>query len=109
MVWSPLTRSKIVQYIREGECHLDKKQRRVWDVVRIEPVKWQQHPWGDDGDGFWVVGIYGQHVLWYNDIEEGFEVTTYSQFGKIDEYGADQFELRHVISRLQVELGMVSS
>lgn len=28
--------------------------------------------YGDEGNGFWVVAIYGKNIIWYNDIEDGY-------------------------------------
>ena len=79
-------------------------QRRLWEVVRIDPVKWQQHPYGTMGGGFWVVGIYGQKVIWLNDIEDGFNRSRWSQPGVIDEYWCNQDQLewtvQHVINEI---------
>jgi len=48
------------------------EQLRLWKAIRIKPEKWLQPPYGDHGKGFWVVGLIGRTVTWYNDIEEGF-------------------------------------
>ena len=68
-------------------------QRRFWEVVRVVPAKWRQHPYGDCCGGFWVVAIIGQCVVWYNEIEEGFNLLRYSQHGLIDEYWCNQDQL----------------
>ncbi|SPE31508.1 conserved hypothetical protein [Burkholderiales bacterium] len=68
-------------------------QKRLWHAVVIEPVKWEQHSFGDEGGGFWVVAIVGTSVLWYNDREEGFNRSSYSDFGRIDEYFCNHDEL----------------
>ncbi|MEO1675926.1 MAG: hypothetical protein AAFR72_10960, partial [Pseudomonadota bacterium] len=53
-------------------------------------------------DGFWVVGIIGQTVLWYNDIEEGFNHSKYSNFGTIDDYWCDQNNFEYALKFLKV-------
>ena len=73
---------------------------RLWNAIRVEFTKWQQHPWGDQGNGFWVVGFIGNQVLWYNDIEEGFNWSRYTTSGLIDEYWCNQDELNHAICAL---------
>ena len=83
---------------------MDPATRRFWKAIQLDPRKWQQHPWGDEGGGFWVVGVLGQRVLWYNDIEDGFNVSEYSEFGTIDHYGANQSELQNVVASLRVRL-----
>ena len=41
-------------------------ERRLWELLRVPPAKWQLHPWGDMGGGFWAVGLIGSHVIWYS-------------------------------------------
>jgi len=80
-------------------------QRRLWEVVKIDPEKWTQEPWGDEGGGFCVVAIYGNTVIWYNDIEEGFNRSTYESYGRIIEYWCNQdyleWTLQHVLDEIK--------
>ena len=77
----------------------------VWDAIRIEPEKWAQHPYGEQGKGFWVVGLIGRTVLWYNDIEEGFNRSEFAVHGTIKDYWCNQDELevtvQYVLNALQ--------
>ncbi len=74
-------------------------QKRFWKAVQIQPEKWIQQPYGDI-DGFWVVGLIGLTAIWYNDIEEGFNVSKYTTYGVLDEYACQQDELEWTIDRL---------
>jgi len=58
--------------------------------MRITPEKWQCSPWGDAGGGFWVVGELDGAVVWYNDIEDGFNVSPCTVRGIIDQYACNQ-------------------
>jgi hypothetical protein len=40
------------------------------------------------GNGFWVVGLIGRKVVYYNDIEEGFNISDYKTYGTVDGYFA---------------------
>ena len=85
-------------------------QRRLWEALRIDPEKWQQHPWGDAGGGFWVVGLIGRTVIWYNDIEGGFNRSRYSQYGEIGAYWCNEDELEGTVQHLlnEIETGQPS-
>jgi hypothetical protein len=72
----------------------------LWEAIRIPPIKWRLSPWGNKGGGFWVVGILGRRVIWFNDIEDGFNVSHYDSPGVIAEYLCDQDELHHTVCRL---------
>lgn len=58
-------------------------QLLVWRCIAIAPSKWGLSPLGDLGGGFWVVAIFGDSVIWYNDIEDGYNVSTYPTLGEI--------------------------
>lgn len=55
---------------------------------------------GKEGGGFWVVGLAGNRALYYNDIEEGFNLSMFSKFGFLDEYYSNQIELHEMIISL---------
>ena len=64
------------------------------------PEKWMQHPYGDVGNGFWVVGIIGRVVVWFNDIEDGFNRSSYRQHGVIEDYSCNQDVLEITVQHL---------
>ena len=93
VAWQAITLKALAARIAQAEARMSAAQLRLWRTIRIEPLKWQQHPFGDVGDGFWVVAVIGQTVIWYNDIEEGFNRSRYSSVGTIDDYWCNQDEL----------------
>jgi hypothetical protein len=105
MTWKPITESEIWDMLNASWERMTLPQRRLWDVIKIYPIKWTQNPWGNEGGGFWIVAIYGNHVIWYNDIEDGFNRSTYSKFGTINEYRCNQDELewtlQHVLNEIK--------
>jgi hypothetical protein len=98
--WRPIGEAALRGRIAQGVVRMSTSQRRLWDAIRIEPQKWQLHPYGDAGAGFWVVAIIGQTVIWYNDIEDGFNRSRYSTYGQIDDYWCNQDELEIALSYL---------
>lgn len=97
MSWQPLSEVELWDLMNEAWERMTVEQRRLWAVVRVSPRKWKLTPWGDEGGGFWVVGIIGNTVLWYNDIEDGFNRSRYSALGTIDEYWCNQDELEWTV------------
>lgn len=75
-------------------------QSRLWQSIQVPPQKWAQHPYGDLGGGFWVVALMGQTVVWYNDLEDGFNYSAFTKYGTIDAYWCDQDRLEWTIQRL---------
>lgn len=100
MSWSPISRDAVAVEIQAGVARLTADQREAWLRVRQPLEKWRLSPEGDDGGGFWVAGLDGDRVIWFNDIESGFEVSPFAERGVIGEYRCDQFELPHVIQQL---------
>jgi len=98
--WEPIAETALRARVAQGEARMSPPQRRLWDTIRIEPEKWQQHPYGDQGAGFWVVALIGRTVIWYNDIEEGFNRSRYTAHGTIDDYWCNQDELELTLQYL---------
>ena len=91
--WGPIAERDLRARISQGQARMTPAQLRLWEAMRIEPEKWAQHPSGDQGKGFWVVGLIGRTVIWYNDIEEGFNRSVFEAYGMIKDYWCNQDEL----------------
>ena len=98
--WRPISEREIRDRIRQGESRMSAAQLRLWRAIRIDPERWQQHPYGDPGNGFWAVGLIGRSVLWYNDIEDGFNRSQYTLHGTIDDYWCNTDELETTVEFL---------
>lgn len=99
-MWRPLSEAKLVDMIEEAELFMSVGCKKFWDYIKVSPRKWRQSPMGDEGGGFWVVAIIGNSCIYYNDIEEGFNRSTYTDFGGINEYECNQSDLLSYISAL---------
>ena len=92
--WTPISFEDLSAMITQAEELMGTQAKRIWQLVRLTPPeKWELHPWGDQGGGFWVVAIAGQTCLYYNDIENGFNTSPFTQWGRIDKYVCDQVTL----------------
>ncbi len=100
MNWAPLSEDGLRQAIADACDRMSPSQRSLWQAIEINPARWSQSPYGDYGGGFWAVGIIGRVVVWYNDIEEGFEHSRYVSHVSIAEYKCSQFKLEHVVEQL---------
>jgi len=102
MTWNPIERSDLESLLSRDLIDCSEEQKQFFAQVRIPPLKWTLSPWGDTGGGFWVVAVYRDRVLWYNDIEGGFNVSRYEVAGQIPEaeYWCNQDPLRWAMPRL---------
>jgi len=71
-----------------------------WQLIKIDPEKWTEKEFGNEGGGFWVVAICGKKIIWYNDIEDGFNISDYKIYGQIEGYYCNQEELSWAVTRL---------
>ncbi len=111
MEWQPISRESLSELIVEQLADATPQQRALFDRTAMTPAKWQLSPWGDPGGGFWVIAVMENRVLWYNDIEGGFNVSRFTTTGTIPstEYRCNQDELQWALTALegqpQVNLG----
>lgn len=99
--WQPISEPELRARISQGQARMTPPQLRLWEAIRIEPEKWQQHPYGDQGNGFWAVALIGRTVLWYNDIENGFNRSRFTAYGTIDDYWCNPDELEVAVQYVQ--------
>ena len=100
MKWSPISEADVWKLVNDSWDRMSFEQRHLWEAIKICPEKWTQHPWGDEGNGFWVVGIIGNTIVWYNDIEDGFNASEYEAHGEFTDYWCNQDELGWCVQNL---------
>jgi hypothetical protein len=108
-MWEPIGEDELLQLIQSAESEMagmadGPAVSRFWQAVKLRPEKWSLPTWGDEGGGFWVVGVIGQQCIYFNDIEEGFNLSRYSEFGRIDDYYCGQTELNFCVLWLWQDL-----
>ena len=103
MKWQPLLLTELREMISRDLAECPDELRAYFDSVAFEPAKWRQTPYGDEGGGFWAVAADENRVLWYNDIEEGFNVSVFTTWGTIPdgEYWCNQDELKYALPGLK--------
>jgi hypothetical protein len=99
-MWQPISEVAIWDKLNAGVDRMGTRQKKLWEAIQIMPEKWSQPLHGKVGGGFWAVGIIGPTVLWFNDIEDGFNHSSYSRYGIIDQYSCNQSELEEAVQRL---------
>lgn len=99
-MWTPISYDELNDKIFEFEKTQTGALRNFWFTIKINAKKWKEDAYGTEGGGFWVVALIGKLVIWYNDIEEGFNISRYNDYGIIAEYWCNQDELDIVVSSL---------
>jgi hypothetical protein len=107
MSWEPISLSELQSMLSRELDDCSDGQREFFARVRITPTKWRLSPWGDEGGGFWAVAVHGRRVLWFNDIEDGFNVSNFEVSGEIPgyEYWCNQDPLCWALPHLEDQTG----
>jgi hypothetical protein len=107
MTWTPISLPELESLVTSDLAECSEELRALFARVRIEPTKWRQRPWGNEGGGFWAVAVHRDRVLWYNDIECGFNVSRFADWGEIPdrEYWCNQDKLPWALPRLVGQVG----
>ena len=102
MDWQPITREALDRLMQEALDEAGDIPRAAWQRLRIEPQKWQcpSTREGDAGGGFWVVGRIGDRVIWFNDVEDGFNLSASTTSGIIDAYWCNQATFADILRDL---------
>jgi hypothetical protein len=100
MTWTPITIEEIYDMILSTEKEVNGELLNFWELIKIYPEKWNEETYGKEGSGFWVVGLIGRRVIYFNDIEEGFNISDYKTYGTIDDYFCNQDKLAWAIQTL---------
>ncbi len=95
-----LSEAELTAMITAAEAELNPKELRLSELIKISPARWSGGDYGRETGGFWAVGVFGHQVLWYNEIEEGFNLSRFTIYGKIDDLWCNQDELNWVIARV---------
>ena len=99
--WSPIEEDGLFDLITHAEFILEGLDKGFWRLIKLNtPQKWRNQPLGDLGGGFWVVAIVGNRCIYYNDIEDGFNISTFKSWGEIDDYFSNQLKLEELISSI---------
>jgi hypothetical protein len=93
MEWEPISEADLWSKIISAKDRMSPQILRLWEAIKVPPQKWTEQTYGTVGGGFWVVAIIGNKVIWFNDIEDGFNCSSYVVFGQLDEYFCNQDEL----------------
>ena len=108
MDWKPISLEGLQTLINRELVACSDELRTFFADAAFPPAKWRQSPWDDDGGGFWAVATHSDLVLWYNDIEDGFNVSRFAQWGEIpfDEYWCNHDPLQYALPKLAGGPGM---
>ncbi|HEY5748405.1 MAG TPA: hypothetical protein VIU12_20185 [Chryseolinea sp.] len=97
---NPISLDTIMNLVAEGETEMEQDTLTLWNAIKMTPEKWSQVSYPDKRIEFWVVGLIGKTAIYYNDIEEGFNISGFKTYGHLDDWGYEQDELPWAMIKL---------
>jgi hypothetical protein len=100
MSWRPASAAEVLEILTEELAACTDSERQFFERIRIVPLQHQPIARRQGIEHVFVVAAWAGWIVFWEDVEEGFEVTRVDSDGVIREYGASQWEIRHAINDL---------
>jgi hypothetical protein len=99
MNWSPISEVELKDLILEQLTPLNKAESEFYEAIKV-PFRKVFIERSGALEKVFIVAELPDGVVFYEDVEEGFEFTVLNTLGVISDYSASQLELSHVIRQL---------
>ncbi|RTQ86081.1 MULTISPECIES: hypothetical protein [Stenotrophomonas] len=99
--WQPITQEELATLISRQLQDCSPIQRAIFDSLRVPFRAVRLHRLGMI-ERVWVVAQLPDGLLYYEDVEEGFEVGTPGEDGVLPGRGCSQLALTHILERLVI-------
>jgi hypothetical protein len=98
--WQPITASELSELVSRQLTECEPGLRKVFEQYRVEPYR---APFASEGalESAFVVAKRGNDVLYFEDVEEGFNTSPLSKDGRILEHWCNQDELKFALRKWQ--------
>jgi hypothetical protein len=96
--WKPVTAQELDRIISDGLLSCSANERAVFESHKVMPYSVPIVRLGKVETAF-VIAEFGEHVLYYEDVEEGFEMTGLDAAGRIPIQGCNQYSLQMALQQ----------
>lgn len=100
-MWQPISESELAALLDRELSNCTAEQRNIFARYRVSPYKLPIHRLGNLEEVF-VVAELPTGLIYYEDVEEGFEFDRLGADGAIPKQSCNQYELRHLLSQLKL-------
>jgi len=97
--WRPATAAQVEAIVADDLSRCSREQRALFEAHRVPFYQVPIHGHGKVESAY-VVARFGERVLYFEDVEEGFALSSLDPTGAIQEPDCSQFELSHVLYTL---------
>lgn len=96
--WQPATLDEVKSILRDDLQRLHHKHQQLIEDMLIVPIQIpvNQYP----GETVWAVAEHGGKLLYWSDVEDGWELEALQANGGIQDRGCSQYELQHIMYQL---------
>lgn len=96
--WRPASSKEVEQLLADGISALSALHRAQFERIRINPERISVA----DSPGEFVIAVarHEGRLLYYSDIEDGWELGEPNSNGGIDTRGTNQFDLAHLVFQI---------
>ena len=96
--WQPATREEVERLLSEELRDLHPAHLARFNTMRVPPRRISVA--SDPGEHVYVIAEYQGKVLYYSDVEDGWEIEVPNDSGGITERGCNQLRLSQLIHQL---------
>jgi hypothetical protein len=94
-MWQPATLEEVIEALALGLAKLHPIHLRQFENIRTTPRR--VYISSAPEEFVYIVAEHQGKILYYSDIEEGWELEIPNVYGGIDARGCNQFELTHIM------------
>jgi hypothetical protein len=97
--WRPISELELEELINSQLAECTPSQRELFSQIRV-PLRPAPILRFGSTESVFVVALLGSTAVYYEDVEEGFNMSELALDGSILKPGFEQWKLRHVLHRL---------
>jgi hypothetical protein len=97
--WSPISAEELLELLKGQEKELDDTQREIFKKYRIKPYRAPIERYRKT-EYFFVVAKWDNKAMYYEDVEEGFNVSPIDESGRILQHWCNDDDLKYAVHRL---------
>jgi len=94
--WQPISKTELEQIIKEELDQCTPEQKALFAKYKVDPYKASIIRNGTKEDLF-IVAVRDAEVMYYEDVEEGFNFSLLNEDGSIKDHWCNQDELKHAL------------
>jgi hypothetical protein len=102
MNWESITKDELLEAIRQQCLELNAEELSFFNEIYVPLEKARILRYGNIEEVF-IVAKLGELIVFFEDVEEGFEISELNDEGVITEYGASQFTIQHITNQLRAK------